>query len=46
MNALEKVSETGILPVIAVPSPEAAEPLAAALVAGGAYIARASRARD
>lgn len=35
MNALEKTAETGILPVIAVPSVESAVPLAAALVEGG-----------
>ena len=35
MNVLGKIAETGILPVIAVPSPEAAAPLAAALVEGG-----------
>lgn len=34
-KALEKVSEIGILPVIAVPSPEAAVPLADALCTGG-----------
>lgn len=35
MNALEKVAEIGILPVIAVPSVEAAVPLAKALCEGG-----------
>lgn len=34
-DALTRVAETGILPVIAIPSPEAAVPLADALVAGG-----------
>ena len=34
-NALGKVAEIGILPVIAVPSPEAAVPLSDALTAGG-----------
>ncbi len=35
MNAIERIAATGILPVVAVPSPEAAVPLADALVAGG-----------
>ena len=35
MTVLEKVAETGILPVIAVPSVESAVPLADALAAGG-----------
>lgn len=34
-RALDKVADIGILPVIAIPSPEAAVPLADALVAGG-----------
>ena len=35
MNVSDKIASVGILPVIAVPSPEAAVPLAAALVQGG-----------
>ena len=35
MNVYDKIAAVGILPVIAVPSPEAAVPLAAALVQGG-----------
>ena len=35
MNVNDKIASVGILPVIAVPSPEAAAPLAAALVRGG-----------
>ena len=35
MNVNDKIASVGILPVIAVPSPEAAAPLAAALAQGG-----------
>ena len=35
MNVNDKIASVGILPVIAVPSPEAAAPLAAALARGG-----------